>query len=78
MKAQASSPATGGIRYIKGAVRATPRTAFTQPQASQPRKAETTTAHTKASANGTVKAVMSEAIAKNGLDPNKLPKEFNF
>jgi len=29
-------------------------------------------------ANGTVKTIMSEAISKNGLDPNKLPKEFNF
>ncbi|MBM3484088.1 MAG: transporter substrate-binding domain-containing protein [Alphaproteobacteria bacterium] len=29
-------------------------------------------------ANGTVKTIMSEAISKQGLDPNKLPKEFNF
>lgn len=29
-------------------------------------------------ANGTVKAIMSEAIVKNGLDPAKLPAEFNF
>ena len=29
-------------------------------------------------ANGTVKAIISDAIAKNGLDPNKLPAEFSF
>ena len=29
-------------------------------------------------ANGTVKTIMSEAIAKNGLDPTRLPAEFNF
>ena len=35
----------GGIRYIKGAVRATPRTWLIQPQANQPKKAETNTDH---------------------------------
>src|SRR5690606_40408061 len=45
--AQATSPATGGIRYISGAVRATPRTAFTHPHASQPTKAEPITAHSR-------------------------------
>ena len=39
---QATRPATGGIRYISGAVRATPRTALIQPQTIQPMKAETT------------------------------------
>jgi polar amino acid transport system substrate-binding protein len=33
---------------------------------------------TRSRANGTVKAIMSEAIAKNGLDPKRLPAEFNF
>jgi hypothetical protein len=31
----------GGIKYIKGAVRATPRTLLIQPQANQPMKADT-------------------------------------
>ena len=33
---------------------------------------------TRSRANGTVKTIMSEAIAKNGLDPTRLPAEFNF
>jgi hypothetical protein len=37
----------GGIRYIRGVVRATPRTVLIQPQASQPMKADTSTAHSK-------------------------------
>ena len=43
---QATRPATGGIKYISGAVRATPRTALIQPQTSQPRKADTVTDQT--------------------------------
>ena len=43
--ALATSPATGGIRYSSGAVRATPRTALIQPHTSQPRNADTSTAH---------------------------------
>ena len=38
---QAKMPATGGMRYISGAVRATPRTALTHPHASHPMNAET-------------------------------------
>src|SRR5690606_29426176 len=46
---QETSPATGGMPYIIGAVRATPRTALTQPQTSQPTNAETTTANSSPS-----------------------------
>src|SRR5690606_86968 len=46
--AHATSPATGGIPYIIGAVRATPRTALTQPQTSQPTKADSTTVNSSA------------------------------
>ena len=39
---QAMTPATGGMRYMKGALRATPRTLFTQVHISQPKNDETT------------------------------------
>src|ERR1700682_3023976 len=39
---QAITPAIGGIRYWKGAVRATPRTVLTQVHISQPQNDETT------------------------------------
>src|ERR1700682_4270022 len=39
---QAMIPAIGGIRYWKGAVRATPRTVLTQVHISQPQNDETT------------------------------------
>src|SRR4051812_48540219 len=41
---QAITPATGGMRYMKGALRAMPRTLFTQVHASQPTKEHTTSA----------------------------------
>src|SRR5213075_639445 len=45
---QAITPATGGIRYMKGALRATPRTLFTQVQSSQPTNEQTTSAQNSA------------------------------
>src|SRR3990172_4951808 len=40
----ATTPEIGGIRYMSGALRATPRTALTQAHTSQPRNADTTAA----------------------------------
>ena len=42
---QAITAATGGIRYIRGAVRATPRTPLTHPQVSHPKNADTMVDH---------------------------------
>src|SRR4051812_3047709 len=44
---QAITPAIGGMRYMKGALRATPRTVFTQVQASQPRNDDITSAQSR-------------------------------
>src|SRR3990170_7218347 len=41
---QATTPEIGGIRYMSGALRATPRTALTHTHTSQPKKADTTAA----------------------------------
>ena len=49
---QAIRPATGGIRYMKGALRATPRTLLTQVQSSQPTNEHTTSAQKIAAHTG--------------------------
>ena len=41
---QAMTPAIGGIRYMNGALRATPRTLLTQVHISQPKNEDTTSA----------------------------------
>jgi len=58
---QAITPATGGIRYMKGALRASPRTLLTQAHAIQPRKEHTTSAQN--SAAQTEKAIDSLLVA---------------
>src|ERR1044071_4310910 len=45
---QAITPATGGIRYMNGALRARPRTLLTQGHASQPTNEHTTSAQNTA------------------------------
>ena len=67
-------PATTGMRYCRGAVLATPRRSFTQPQTSQPRKADTSVAHSSSpqwcqviAAQGAAQAVEAQKSTTGGL-----------
>jgi len=71
---QATTPATTGIRYCKGAVRATPRCSLTQPQTNHPRNADTSDAHYSRpqcsaviAAQGAVQALAAQTSTTRGL-----------
>src|SRR5258706_8324233 len=58
---QATTPEIGGIRYMSGALRATPRTELTQTHTSQPKNADTTAAQTMPSQTPTGTAASGAA-----------------
>lgn len=65
---QAMTPATGGIRYMNGALRATPRALFTQVQSIQPTNEETTSAKKSAAQTAGVKALRAMPASEGAVN----------